>query len=360
MYVLGPGGAGAAGVLRHRFTSLLPAVCPCFPRPFFRPCSNICPGTLAAHRGPRRPGGQRPGPAVLARVLCLAAFAFPARWRHVVHVIFVCGWLGGALPALGQGTAPITGAVRDPAGGPVEFATITLHRAADFAVVKSEFSDATGAFALQTLAGARYRVSAAQVSYVRYWSAPFALPAAGLVLPMVALRTRAATALREVVGQKPLFEHLAERTVVNVENSPLAAGNTALDVLARAPGVSVDGSDNLTLRGRQGLLVLINGKRQPMTGPELADYLRTLPAEQLKCIELITNPPTSYDAQGTAGVIAINLEKDQRQGTNGSANLGHGRGVYGRLTTGATLNYRRGKATVMVPIPTPTAAPTCA
>ena len=346
MYILGPGGAGAAGVLRHRFTSLLPAVCPCFPRPFFRPCSNICPGTLAAHRGPRRPGGQRPGPAVLARVLCLAALAFPARWRHVVRVIFVCGWLGGAL--------------RDLAGGPVEFATITLHRAADFAVVKSEFSDATGAFALRAPAGARYRVSTAQVSYVRYWSAPFALPAAGLVLPMVALRTRAATALREVVGQKPLFEHLAERTVVNVENSPLAAGDTALDVLARAPGVSVDGSDNLALRGRQGLLVLIDGKRQPMTSPELADYLLTLPAEQLKCIELITNPPTSYDAQGTAGVIAINLEKDQRQGTNGSANLGYGRGVYGRLTTGATLNYRRGKATVMVPIPTPTATPTCA
>ncbi|TPG72505.1 TonB-dependent receptor [Hymenobacter nivis] len=250
------------------------------------------------------------------------------------------------LPAFGQGPAPITGAVRDPAGGPVEFATITLHRVADSAVVKSEFSDAQGAFALRAPAGTRYRVSAAQVGYVRYWSAPFELPAAGLALPPISLRTSAATALREVVvlGQKPLFEHLADRTVVNVENSPLAAGNTTLDVLARAPGVTVDGSDNLALRGRQGLLVLIDGKRQPMTGTELADYLRTLPAEQLKSIELITNPPASYDAQGTAGVIAINFKKDQRQGANGSVNLGYGRGVYGRLTTGATLNYRRGKA----------------
>lgn len=191
----------------------------------------------------------------------------------------------------------------------------------------------------------RYRVSAAQVGYVRYWSAPFELPAAGLALPPVALRTSAATALREVsvIGQKPLFERLADRTIVNVENSPLAAGNTALNVLTRAPGVTVDGGDNLALRGRQGLLVLIDGKRQPMTGPELADYLRTLPAEQLKSIELITNPPASYDAQGTAGVIAINLKHDQRQGANGSVNLGYGRGVYGRLTTGATGNYRRGK-----------------
>ncbi|WP_236943296.1 TonB-dependent receptor [Hymenobacter sp. PAMC 26628] len=235
--------------------------------------------------------------------------------------------------------------MRDPAGAPVEFATITLHRATDSAVVKSEFTDAKGAFALRAPAGGRYLASAAQVGYERYWSAPFELPAAGLVLPAVALRTSAATALQEVVvvGQKPLFEHLADRTVVNVENSLLAAGNTALDVLARAPGVTVDGSDNLALRGRQGLLVLIDGKRQPMTGTELADYLRTLPAEQLKSIELITNPPASYDAQGTAGVIAIILKKDQRQGANGSATLGYGRGVYGRLTAGATLNYRRGK-----------------
>jgi hypothetical protein len=237
--------------------------------------------------------------------------------------------------------------VRDAAGTPVEFATITLHRVADSVVVKSEFSDAQGAFALRAAAGGRYLVSAAQVGFERYWSAPFELPAAGLALPPVALRTSAATALQEVqvLGQKPLFEHQADRTIVNVENSPLAAGNTALDVLTRAPGVTVDGGDNLALRGKQGLLVLIDGKRQPMTGTELADYLRTLPAEQLKSIELITNPPASYDAQGTAGVIAINLKKDQRQGANGSLNLGYGRGVYGRLTTGATGNYRRGKTT---------------
>jgi ferric enterobactin receptor len=247
--------------------------------------------------------------------------------------------------AFGQSTAPISGVVLGPAGAPVEFATITLHRALDSTAVKSEFSDAKGAFTLRAPAGARYLVSAAQVGYGRYWSAPFELPAVGLGLPKVALRTSAATALKEVVvtGQKPLFEHQADRTIVNVENSPLAAGNTALNVLARAPGVTVDGSDNLALRGKQGLLVLIDGKRQPMTGTELADYLRTLPAEQLKSIELITNPPASYDAQGTAGVIAINLKKDQRQGANGSFNLGYGRGVYGRFTTGLTGNYRRGK-----------------
>jgi ferric enterobactin receptor len=289
--------------LRHRFTSPKTIVRRCLVLPLFSPCYAIHPLVRRCRQ-----------------------------WRRLACLLLL-GWAaGGALSAFGQGTAAITGTVRDPAGLPVEFATITLH-------------DAQGAFSLGAPAGGRYLVSVAQVGYERYWSAPFELLPTGLVLPVVGLRTSAATALQEVkvVGQKPLFEHQADRTIVNVENSPLAAGNTALDVLTRAPGVSVDGSDNLALRGRQGLLVVIDGKRQPMTGTELADYLRTLPAEQLATIELITNPPASYDAQGTAGVIAINLKKDQRQGANGSLNLGYGRGVYGRFTTGATGNYRRRK-----------------
>ena len=323
---------------------------PCLPLPSLNPGHTACSSQLAAASNTRRParshpGDRVPGPATLALAHCLAASILRLRWRRLVCVLSFCWALGGALSAFGQGTAPVTGTVLDPASTPVEFATITLHRTADSTVVKSEFSDAKGAFALGAASGGRYRVSVAQVGYERHWSAPFELPTTGLVLPPVTLRTSAATVLQEVqvIGQKPLFEHQADRTIVNVENSPLAAGNTALDVLARAPGVTVDGSDNLALRGKQGLLVLIDGKRQPMTGTELADYLRTLPAEQLKSIELITTPPASYDAQGTAGVIAINLKKDQRQGANGSLNLGYGRGVYGRLTTGATLNYRRGK-----------------
>ncbi|WP_082116104.1 TonB-dependent receptor [Hymenobacter terrenus] len=248
-----------------------------------------------------------------------------------------------SLGAHAQTVANVSGSVRSGAGAPVEFATVTLHRAADSVVVKTEFSDAQGAFRMEQSAGGRYRISASQVGYVRYWSEPFELPAAGLVMPALVLQTSAATALKEVtvVGQKPLFERLADRTVVNVEGSTLAAGNSSLDVLARSPGVTVDANDNLALRGRQGLLVLIDGKRQPMTGAELADYLRALPADQLKSIELITNPPAKYDAQGGAGIIAINLKKDQRLGTNGSTNLSYGRGEYGKFTGSFSGNHRR-------------------
>ncbi|HEX8326710.1 MAG TPA: TonB-dependent receptor [Hymenobacter sp.] len=259
------------------------------------------------------------------------------------HLVLMTGLLIGGSQVQAQALTDVRGTVQSAGNVPVEFATVTLHRAKDSTVVKTEFSDAKGLFQFERAAAGRYIVSAAQVGFVRQWSQPFEATGQPVELPALTLATSAATQLKEVkvVGQKPLYEREADRTIVNVEGSTLAAGNTSLDVLARSPGVTVDGSDNLALRGRQGVLVLIDGKRQPMTGSELADYLRALPAEQLKSIELITNPPAKYDAQGGAGIIAINLKKDQRLGSNGTLNLSYARGQADRYTGGLSVNHRR-------------------
>lgn len=240
-------------------------------------------------------------------------------------------------------TAWLRGTVRAESGQAVDFATVTLLRASDSVAVKTEFTDAQGGFQLPLPPAGRYRVAASQVGYARAWSDVITLAGEEITLPALTLQPNQNTTLREVnvVAQKPLYERLSDRTVVNVEGSALAAGNTSLDVLARSPGVTVDNNDNLALRGRQNVLVLIDGKRQPMTGSELADYLRALPAGQLKSIELITNPPAKYDAQGTAGIIAINLRKDQRLGTNGTLQASYGRSQYDKYTAGITLNNRR-------------------
>ncbi|QJX48451.1 TonB-dependent receptor [Hymenobacter taeanensis] len=246
--------------------------------------------------------------------------------------------------AQAQNASGLAGSVKSASGLPLEYATVVLHRASDSTVVKSEFSDGEGSFRFESAAAGRYLVSASQVGFTRSWSRPLELPVASTFSLTLTLQPTGATNLKEVtvLGQKPLYEREADRTIVNVENSTLSAGNTTLDVLRRAPGVTVDGNDNLALRGKQGLLVLIDGKRQPMTGTELADYLRALPAEQLKNIELITNPPAKYDAQGGAGIIAINLKKDQRLGTNGSVNTSYGRSFFGgKFTSTLSLNHRR-------------------
>ena len=239
-------------------------------------------------------------------------------------------------------TCPVSGTVSSAAGAAVEYATITLHRAADSVVVKTEFSDAQGAFRLDAPGSGRYLVSAAQVGFGRSWSPVLDVPAAGLALPPLRLAASAATALQEitVTARRPLYERRADRTVVNVADSPLSAGATTLDVLSRAPGITTDATENLALRGRSGLLVVVDGKRVPLAGPGLADYLRSLPAEQVQSIELIGNPPAQYDAQGGA-VVAINLKKDLRFGTNGTYNLSYGRGELGKFGAGLGLNHRR-------------------
>lgn len=264
------------------------------------------------------------------------------RFRQAGWVL-AAGLAAAPLACHAQARAALRGTLASPAGQPLEFATITLHRAADSVVVKTEFSDQHGAFQLDAPAGHSYRLSVAQVGCERYWSPSFALPQGGLTLPAIALAASQATNLKEVsvLARKPLFEHLADRTVVHVADSPLAAGATTLDVLGRSPGVTLDASNELALRGRQGLLVVIDGKRTPLAGAELAEYLRALPAEQLQSIELITSPPASYDAQGGAGVIAINLKKDQRLGTNGSVNGSYGYSEQGKFTGGLALNHRR-------------------
>ena len=251
--------------------------------------------------------------------------------------------LASPLAARAQGPATVQGQVTTAAHAPLALVTVMLHRAADSVVVKTEFSDEHGAFQLEAPAGARYLVSAAQPGLERTWSAAFELPAAGLALPALMLLASRATALQAVTvtGRKPLYEHQTDRTVVHIADSPLAAGTTVLDVLSRAPGVSTGtGSGDVSLRGRQGVLVVLDGKRVPLSGSDLADYLRSLPAEQVQQLELITNPPAQYDAQGGAGVIAITLKKDQRLGTNGTANASYGRGEFGKFTAGLALNHR--------------------
>jgi len=264
------------------------------------------------------------------------SFSKSLRW-------LVVGGIAAPITVLAQGPAAVSGTVGRAGGPALELVTVTLHRATDSVAVKTEFTDAKGVFQLQAPAGARYLVSATQLGLKRYWSPVFVLPGEGLVLPPIGLVPSEATALKEVAvtGRQPLYQHLSDRTVGNVADSPLSAGATTFDILRRAPNVAGGTNNELALRGRQGLLVVLDGKRVPLTGTELADYLRALPAEQVQRIELITNPPASYDAQGGAGVIAITLKKDQRLGTNGSLNASYGRGRYGKFVGGGSLNYRR-------------------
>ncbi|MBK7871030.1 MAG: TonB-dependent receptor [Saprospiraceae bacterium] len=134
-----------------------------------------------------------------------------------------------------------------------------------------------------------------------------------------------------------------DKLIVNVENSIVSAGSSALEVLQRSPGVIVDQNDNISLRGRQGVIIMIDGKPTQLGSQELANMLRGMASSTIEKIEIITNPSAKYDAAGNAGIINIRMKKDQRVGTNGNFSASVGYNDYWRANTALSLNYRNRK-----------------
>ncbi len=128
--------------------------------------------------------------------------------------------------------------------------------------------------------------------------------------------------------------------ILNVEGTINAVGNDALELLRKSPGVMVDKDDNISLAGKNGVQVYIDGKPSPLSGPDLANFLKSTQSSQIESIEIITNPSAKYEAAGNAGIINIRLKKNKSFGTNGSANLGYVQGVYPKYNGGLNLNHR--------------------
>lgn len=150
--------------------------------------------------------------------------------------------------------------------------------------------------------------------------------------------------LQEVVVErkKPFIERSEGKMILNLDSNIGSAGSSAFEVLEKAPSVNIDDNDNISLRGKNNVLVQIDGKLTPMTGTNLGNYLRGIPSNAVDKIEFITNPSSKYDASGTA-IINIKMKKDKRKGTNGSISVAYGQGVYPKSNNGLTLNHRNKK-----------------
>jgi len=132
-----------------------------------------------------------------------------------------------------------------------------------------------------------------------------------------------------VKAEKPLYELESGKMVINVKSSITAAGNSAIDVLEKSPGVLVNRqNDSFSLGGKDGVIVLMNGKRSRMPMSAVYQLLEGINASDIEKIEIMTIPPANYDADGDAGLINIVMKKDLATGTNGSVttNIGYGSG----------------------------------
>ena len=242
----------------------------------------------------------------------------------------------------------ISGTVKDQQGKPVSGSTVSLLNAKDSSVVKLAASNNDGQYSFNAIKAGKYLVSITHVGYANSYSPGFEVSGSGETnVPGVALNKLAAELKGvTVTSKKPMVEVKADRTILNVEGTINSTGNDALELLRKSPGVTIDKDDNISLSGKNGVQVYIDGKPTPLTGTDLSNYLRSLQSSQIESIELITNPSAKYEAAGNAGIINIRLKKNKTFGANGSVNAGWNVGTYAKYNSGFALNYRNNKFNV--------------
>ncbi|MCR6721553.1 MAG: TonB-dependent receptor [Chitinophagaceae bacterium] len=266
--------------------------------------------------------------------------------RHILFLLTISMLVFSSSISAQSPTGSVLGLVRGGDGKLQEAATVSLYQSADSALAKMAVTNKEGRFLLENLAPGNYFVAVSKIGFELFHSDAFVLTAGenGKELPAIELIQVAKDISGvTVTARKPLIEQKIDRTVVNVDASITNAGNTALEVLEKAPGVSIDKDGNISLKGKEGVVVYIDGRPSYLSGADLANLLRSMNGSQLDQIEIMTNPPAKYDAAGNSGIINIKTKKTKQFGYSGSFTTGYTQGRYARLNDAFNMNYRTGK-----------------
>lgn len=228
-------------------------------------------------------------------------------------------------------------------GKTISKATVSLLKAADSSFVKAEISDANGQYEFGGVKPGNYLISITSVGFARAFSSQVTADGGKITVPSISLQESSVT-LKDVTvtssGKKPMIEVKADKTIFNVESSINATGSNAFELLQKSPGVVTDKDDNISMRGKNGVRVFIDGRPTQLSAADLAAYLRSINSNDIEAIETITNPSAKYEAEGNAGIINIRLKKNKKYGTNGSFTAGIGVGEKPKTNTGLSLNNR--------------------
>jgi len=241
--------------------------------------------------------------------------------------------------------ATITGKITESAGKPLPLATVTLLKAKDSALVKTAITNNSGDFNMTNVKPDTYFISATSVGHTKNSTSVFNIAEGQDFTSSPVVLSQSSTSLTEVSVQakKPMIEVRADKTIFNVESSINATGSNAFELLQKSPGVSIDKDDNISMQGKNGVKIYIDGKPTQMGGADLAAYLRSINSADIESIEMITNPSAKYDASGNAGIINVRLKKNKNYGANGNFSTGVNFGQTPKLNNSLSLNYRNKK-----------------
>lgn len=239
--------------------------------------------------------------------------------------------MAGGMAMAQSNNTRITGVIHDSQGSKIPFANVFLYAVADSVFKKAVAADEEAKFSIEDAGYGNYYIKVTAVGYSDYSSPSFMLSSENpqIALDHIQLNDRAlALSGVQVTARKPFIEQHLDKMVINVESSISASGSSALEILEKVPGVMIDRqSDQIRIRNKSGVIVMIDGRVAQMTGEALSQYLSNLSSDQIASIEVITSPSSKYDAAGNAGIINIRLKKNQNYGTNGTLSMNLGKGI---------------------------------
>lgn len=215
----------------------------------------------------------------------------------------------------------VSGKILDNEEEPMAFAFIVMTNLLDSSSA-STYSDIDGKFSIEVNDG-RYALDVSIVGYANYRDTIEVSRSKRLGSIYLESGTTELEAV-EIVAEKSTVEMKVDKKVYNVGNDPNNAGSNAAEVLENVPSVTLDADGNLNLRGNSNVRILINGKPSGLTNMNSAEALQLLQGNMIESIEVITNPSSKYDAEGTTGIINIILKKNRKKGWNGSAQVSSG------------------------------------
>ncbi len=260
------------------------------------------------------------------------------------QIILILALALNGIFAQAQKTA-VQGKIIDKNMRAVKAVSVSLLNTKDSSIVQTVITDDSGIFLIENKSGGNFLISTSALGHQKTYSSKFIIIENKIfsLKDLIILPIDKTLENVSVVAKKPFIERKLDKTVINVEASITSAGSTAMEVLEKSPGVSVDKDGKISLKGKQGVIILIDGKQTYMGEQDLANYLQAMPAANLDQIELMPNPSAKYDASGNSGVINIKTKRNKQKGFNGSVKNTLAVGKYLRTFNTINLNYKNGK-----------------
>ncbi len=227
----------------------------------------------------------------------------------------------------------------------IDAATVSLLKSKDSSLVKITLTDKEGNFSFDKVAYGKYYLLATSTGHLQSYSKLLEVNNSSIFSTGTLQLTTNVKTLKEVTvaAKKPFIERKIDRTIINVDAAITNAGTTAMEVLEKSPGVSVDKDGNISLKGKQSVMIMMDGRPSYLSGQELANVLKNMPSSAIDQIEIMTNPSAKYDAAGNSGIINIKTKKNKLKGLNGNLSTSIIQGRYTKTNNSLNLNYKKGK-----------------